>query len=93
MDPDFSSVFRRSVTEAGAVPYLDFSVNTNPLGLPDLVKQQLPFLSEIAGEYPDPDCRELRTRLESCGPEEREQLLLAAKFGLAALENGEDIRP
>ncbi len=37
--------------------------------------------------------RELRTRLESCGPEEREQLLLAAKFGLAALENGEDIRP
>ena len=63
MDPDFSFSFRRSVTEAGTAPYLDFSVNTNPLGLPDLVKQQLPFLSEIAGEYPDPDCLELRTRL------------------------------
>ena len=63
MDPDFSFSFRRSVTEAGTAPYLDFSVNTNPIGLPDLVKQQLPFLSEIAGEYPDPDCLELRTRL------------------------------
>ena len=63
MEPDFSSAFRRSVTEAKTAPYLDFSVNTNPLGLPGLVTQQLPFLSEIAGEYPDPDCLELRARL------------------------------
>ena len=37
--------------------------------------------------------REMRSRLDS-GPEsEREKLLLAARFGLAALEGGEDIRP
>ena len=37
--------------------------------------------------------RDVRARLETCSPEEREPLLLAAKFGLAALEHGEDIQP
>lgn len=37
--------------------------------------------------------REMRSRLDSGSESEREKLLLAARFGLAALEGGEDIRP
>lgn len=37
--------------------------------------------------------REMRARLDRAGEGERDKLLLAARFGLAALEGGEDIRP
>ena len=37
--------------------------------------------------------RELRVRLDSADEGEKDKLLLAARFGLAALEGGEDIRP
>ena len=37
--------------------------------------------------------REMRTRLDSADESERGKLLLAARFGLAALEGGEDVRP
>ena len=37
--------------------------------------------------------REMRARLDQVGEGERDKLLLAARFGLAALEGGEDIRP
>ena len=37
--------------------------------------------------------REMRSRLDSGSENERDKLLLAARFGLAALEGGEDIRP
>lgn len=37
--------------------------------------------------------REMRVRLEGADAGERDKLLLAARFGLAALEGGEDIRP
>lgn len=37
--------------------------------------------------------REMRSRLETAAEEDRDKLLLAARFGLAALEGGEDIRP
>jgi len=37
--------------------------------------------------------REMRARLDKATEEERPGLLLAARFGLAALEGGEDIRP
>ena len=38
--------------------------------------------------------REMRTRLDgTAGEEEKDKLLLAVRFGLAALEGGEDIRP
>lgn len=37
--------------------------------------------------------QELRARLDSAGEAERDRLLLAARFGLAALEGGEDVRP
>lgn len=37
--------------------------------------------------------REMRARLDSAGEAERPRLLLAVRFGLAALERGEDPRP
>ena len=37
--------------------------------------------------------RTMRARLSAAGPEERETLELAVRFGLAALEHGEDCRP
>ena len=37
--------------------------------------------------------REMRARLEVAGEGEKDKLLLCARFGLAALEGGEDIRP
>lgn len=37
--------------------------------------------------------REMRARIEAASGEERDKLLLAARFGLAALEGGEDPRP
>lgn len=37
--------------------------------------------------------REMRTRLDGAEGDERDKLLLAVRFGLAALEGGEDIRP
>ena len=37
--------------------------------------------------------REMRARLDSADEGERDKLLLAARFGLAALEGGEDVRP
>ncbi len=37
--------------------------------------------------------REMRARLDGAEEGERDKLLLAARFGLAALEGGEDVRP
>ena len=37
--------------------------------------------------------REMRARLDSADEGEKDKLLLAARFGLAALEGGEDVRP
>ena len=37
--------------------------------------------------------REMRARLDSADESEKDKLLLAARFGLAALEGGEDVRP
>ena len=37
--------------------------------------------------------REMRRRLDAAAQEDRPAILLAARFGLAALEGGEDIRP
>lgn len=36
--------------------------------------------------------REMRARLDAAGESEKDKLLLAARFGLAALEGGEDVR-
>jgi threonine-phosphate decarboxylase len=39
---------------------LDFSVSTNPLGLPDQVRRALVSRADEYEKYPDPKCRELR---------------------------------
>lgn len=49
---------------------LDFSVNVNPLGMPDGVKRALVSHLEEYTRYPDPQCRALRAAL-------------AARYGLA----------
>ena len=42
---------------------LDFSVNTNPLGMPEAVSQAIGSGGEEDGRYPDPHCRRLRAAL------------------------------
>jgi len=42
---------------------LDFSVNTNPLGLPDEVREALVSRMNEFARYPDPQCRELRAAI------------------------------
>lgn len=49
----------QTITENSEKNFLDFSVNINPLGIPETVKQQLSNLADIAGVYPDTDCKYL----------------------------------
>ena len=42
---------------------LDFSVNLNPLGPPELVRSALRNMLDLLACYPDPHCRELRRAL------------------------------
>ena len=44
---------------------LDFSVNTNPLGLPEVVRQALVNRADEFTHYPDPLCRELCIKIAS----------------------------
>lgn len=53
----------QSITENMGDTHLDFSVNINPLGVPNIVKQQLANLADIAGIYPDPECKYLSSCL------------------------------
>ncbi len=51
----------------------DFSVNINPLGLPEAVKKALAESHEAFTDYPDPDCRQLRNAIaekEGVSPEQ-----------------------
>lgn len=48
-----------SITESVGKRYIDFSVNINPLSVPDTVKRQFARAAELSGAYPDPDCRHL----------------------------------
>ncbi len=41
----------------------DFSVNINPLGLPDAVRQAIENSGDLAMQYPDLQCQKLRMRL------------------------------
>ena len=44
-------------------PLLDFSVNTNPLGLPESVKSSIKNCLELCQIYPDQNCRRLKEKL------------------------------
>lgn len=57
------NLLRNKITESVGEEYIDFSVNINPLGVPDTVKQQFAKIAEISGAYPDPDCRYLSSLL------------------------------
>ncbi len=53
---------------AGREDYLDFSVNTNPLGMPDSVREAISRGTAEDLRYPDPYCRRLRAALsDRCG--------------------------
>ncbi|MDD3339487.1 MAG: histidinol-phosphate transaminase [Lachnospiraceae bacterium] len=52
-----------SITEKEPTVSMDFSVNTNPLGVPDMVIRHLPQISGQLGDYPDPDCKVLSKHL------------------------------
>lgn len=47
------------ITENVGEGYIDFSVNINPLGVPDTVKRRFAEIAEISGAYPDPECKYL----------------------------------
>ena len=49
----------KNITENADHTYLDFSVNTNALGIPNAVKEYIAATVEFAGGYPDPECRQL----------------------------------
>ena len=42
---------------------LDFSVNTNPFGMPEGVRKVLADAAELGGYYPDITCRRLREKI------------------------------
>lgn len=54
----------------------DFSVNLNPLGLPDAVREALAAALNHVEEYPDPEYRELRRALANYRQLAEEQLVL-----------------
>lgn len=43
--------------------FLDFSVNTNPLGLPERVKSSLKNALDLCEKYPDQNCTRLREKI------------------------------
>ncbi len=42
---------------------IDFSVNTNPFGFPQKIKEMWPNFLESIDKYPDPSCERLRTEI------------------------------
>lgn len=61
---------------------LDFSININPLGIPENVKQAARKSIECAWRYPDTECRELCTALSAYEHVPREHII----FGNGAAE-------
>ena len=60
---------------SGATIQYDFSVNVNPLGIPENVTRRLGKSLSRLTQYPDRECRELRTALETCTGVPAEQIL------------------
>lgn len=52
-----------SITENRNSNYLDFSVNTNSLGVPNLIRKNLSHLINAIGFYPDTNCSTLSAAL------------------------------
>jgi threonine-phosphate decarboxylase len=47
------------ITEYGDGTLIDFSVNTNSLGIPRTVKENMNAIADISDVYPDPECNQL----------------------------------
>ena len=60
---------------SGATIQYDFSVNVNPLGIPENVTRRLGKSLSRLTQYPDRECRELRAALETCTGVPAEQIL------------------
>ena len=61
-------IYRQQVT-------YDFSVNINPIGLPDAVRQVMENSGDLAMQYPDLQCQKLRIKLADCLGIRPEQIL------------------
>lgn len=48
------------ITENQGKDYLDFSVNINPLGIPEAITLLAESMVKVSGIYPDPECNVLR---------------------------------
>ncbi|WP_320965718.1 pyridoxal phosphate-dependent aminotransferase [Hungatella effluvii] len=66
-----NDIFWLSITEKQGNDCLDFSVNVNPLGIPDTVIKSISKLPSIMQYYPDPGCTEIIK-------------LLSSKYGVSA---------
>lgn len=53
------AVFLEAIGQNTERSFIDFSVNTNPLGAPDIISENWDVLREIAFSYPDPDVQKL----------------------------------
>ena len=49
-----------------SIAELDFSINTNPLGMPPEVRDAIISAVDLCAFYPDPYCRALRESISSC---------------------------
>mgnify|MGYP002770592898 FL=1 len=61
-------IYRQQVT-------YDFSVNINPIGLPDAVRHVMENSGDLAMQYPDLQCQKLRIKLADCLGIRPEQIL------------------
>lgn len=63
--------------EYGSTP-LDFSMNVNPLGISEKVKQAIADAAQTAERYPDPQCRRLRDAIAAAEGVSRDQVFCGA---------------
>ncbi|RIV11218.1 threonine-phosphate decarboxylase CobD [Priestia flexa] len=53
------AIFLEAIGQNAERSFIDFSVNTNPLGAPNIINENWDELREIAFSYPDPDVKKL----------------------------------
>ena len=63
MENQLHTIAWPSITEKSEESCIDFSVNTNSLGIPDTVLSNFSKIAELAGSYPDPECNLLSAHL------------------------------
>lgn len=56
--------------------HIDYSVNTNPFGLPKIIVEQWESYQELISLYPDPTCSQLKEKIASYNQVKKEQILV-----------------